>query len=750
MTFLRSMRGSLFRKYAVFLTLAVCIGLLGDGLSDIYFSNRELNVHLAEVQREQAASIAWRTGQFFREIEGHLGWLSAPPSGGNLPRLRVEVQRLLRQVPSISDVRVLDAHGHERLYVSRFEADRLHSRTDWSSNAAFRQAREGTLSYGDVYFRRETEPYLTIALPESKPGVGIILADVHLKAVWDVVSGTRIGENGYGYAVDRNGTLVAHPDSSLVQRKMNVRSLPQVQAALAGFDPSSGERAKRVTGTNLDGTEVLSTHIRIPQLNWIVFVEQPQAEANAPIREWIARSLFIMAGGLILAFLVSIRLARAMVKPIEALRLGAERLGRGEMSHRIAASSDELDAVARQFNAMAERLQESYAGLERKVEERTRELAVANRAKSRFLAGASHDLRQPVHAIGLLLSSLRSGSDPAAMRETIARAGAACDAMTELLDSLLDISRLDSGVVQPDLRAFPLSTILQRIEFDFEPEARAKGIDLRVVGTTLSTRSDPVMLRRVLFNLVSNAIRYTPRGKVLVVCRRMRDRIRIQVFDTGVGIAASEQEAVFEEFFQVSQAAGSPGLGLGLSIVRRLCETLGHRLDLKSVAGRGTAFTVWVPLAAAPLAKTAGREVRMHDIDGLAGRSVLVVDDDGEMLDTTRALLASWGCHVLTAESAHQARAELAAQRTPVDVIICDYALRGGKDGVHTVKSLGDIAGAAVVMLLTAVTDAAVVEAVTAAGYATLHKPVKPARLRSLMSYLLTPAIRRSRRAAAS
>jgi signal transduction histidine kinase len=462
------------------------------------------------------------------------------------------------------------------------------------------------------------------------------------------------------------------------------------------------------------------------------------------------RSLLIMVGGLILAFLVSIRLARAMVKPIEALRLGAERLGRGEMSHRITTSSDELDAVARQFNAMAERLQESYAELERKVEERTRELAVANRAKSRFLAGASHDLRQPVHAIGLLLSSLRSGSDPAAMRETIARAGVACDAMTELLDSLLDISRLDSGVAKPDLRAFPLSTILQRIEFDFEPEARAKGIDLRIVGTGLAARSDPVMLRRVLFNLVSNAIRYTSRGKVLVVCRRMKDSVRIQVFDTGIGIAVSHQEAVFEEFFQVSQAAGSPGLGLGLSIVRRLCGALGHRLDLKSVPGRGTVFTLWVPLVCAPLGDAVGSEAMMHEIDGLAGRSVLVVDDDGLGLDVMRALLTGWGCRVLTAGTAQQARAALAAQPGPVDVIICSYGLHGARDGIHTVKSLGDVAGAAVVMLLTPVTDAAVVEAVTAAGYSTLHKPVKPARLRSLISYLLTPAIRRSRRAAAS
>jgi signal transduction histidine kinase len=732
------LQGRLYRKYAIYLVAAVCVALLGGGISDIYFSQRELRAQLATLQRDNAFSAADKIEQFIVRIEQQVAWVASLPPSDDLSALRQEAQRLLRQAPAISHVRLLDDDGHERLFVSRFELDRVASAQDPSGDSGFRAAKSGATYFSPIYFRKETEPYMTIAMPETFHGAGIVMVEVNLKAIWNVISPIKIGQTGYAFVVDRSGVLIAHPDISLVLRKESMAALPQVADALrSSFRNDTANASREVTfGADRDGVAVLSTFVRVPRLDWIVFVEQPLAEANAPIYMAILRTTALMFAGLILALVVSLMLARRMVIPIEALRQGAKRFASGALDHRIdVRSGDELEIVADQFNAMAVELQQSYATLERRIEMRTRELEIANKAKTRFLASASHDLRQPVHALGLLISSLRGKITSPQVSETVDRAEAAIDVMVELLDGLLDISRLDAGVVQPSFSDFAVGMTLQQVAFDFEDDARDKGLDLRVRRGSVVVRSDPMMLARILRNLLSNAVRYTSTGKILLGCRRRGDHVRIEVWDTGIGIARAHQDVIFQEFFQIADAmrSDSRGLGLGLSIVKRLADLLRCPIEVCSIPGKGSVFSLTVRLGNAEALARPEHAFQELGAD-LSGRSVLVVDDEAVVLDAMHRLLDDWGCVVKTARSYDEAAA-LARQHS-FDLIVCDYDLRVAGNGIEVLGHLTSATSIAGV-LMTGDTHADVLQRAKAAGYPTLHKPVRPAKLRSLMRQLL-------------
>jgi signal transduction histidine kinase/ActR/RegA family two-component response regulator len=737
-------RGRLHRKYAVYLVAVISVALLVSGVSDIYFSQSELRSQLAALRRDDAINAADKIDEFIVRIEQQVGWLANLPPSDDLSLLRQEAQRLLRQAPAISHVRLLDTSGHEKLFVSRFELDRIASHEDLSSDANFRAAAAGATSYSPIYFRRETEPYMTIALPQSfHDDAGVVMVEVNLKAIWDVVKPIKIGRTGYAYVIDRNGVLIAHPDISLVLRQESMAALPQVREALASHAENDTRNASRQATFGLDrnGAPVLSTFVPVPRLNSIVFVEQAVSEANAPVYTAIMRTIGLMLAGLLLALAVSLTLARRMVNPIEALRRGAREFAGGVLDHRIDVhSGDELEVVADQFNAMAVELRDSYTSLERKIELRTRELEIANQAKTRFLAAASHDLRQPIHALGLLVSSLRGKATSTEVSETIDRAEAAIGVMVELLDSLLDISRLDAGVVQPTLRDCVLATTLQQVTFDFEEETRDRDLEFHVLRSRAVVRTDPTMLARILRNLVSNALRYTERGKILVGCRRRKDQVRIEVWDTGIGIAPAHQDIIFQEFFQVTDAArgGRGGLGLGLSIVKRLAELLRCTISVCSIPGKGSVFSVTVPIgdeaALATLQNMRGLDFGAN----LDGRSILVIDDDAMVLDAVQRLLRDWGCEVTTARNPEEAEAHQRAVANPIDLIICDYDLQLAENGIDALGRLMATASVPVGVLMTGDTDAEVLRRAKAAGYPLLHKPVRPAKLRSLLSQLLT------------
>ncbi|HTP82416.1 MAG TPA: GAF domain-containing protein [Alphaproteobacteria bacterium] len=369
-----AVRGRLFRKYVALFVGVVAVALLANGLFEIWFSYQEHEDSLIRIQREQAQAAGAKIEQFVQEIQNQIGWTTQLPwSAGTLEQRRFDALRLLRQVPAITELSQLDATGHEQLRVSRLAMDVVGSNADFSHDPKFTEAVAHKVYYGPVYFRRESEPYMTLALAGTRRDAGVSVAEVNLKFIWDVVSQIKVGEKGLAYVVDGNGRLIAHPDISLVLRNTDLSRLSQVRAARAG---AAGEAAEPVrVARDVQGREVLTAAAPISPLGWFMFVELPISEAYAPLYASIERSAALLAAGLVLAFLAALLLARRMVVPIQALRAGAARLGGGDLGQRIAIKTgDELEALADQFNDMAGRLEESYADLEKKVDDRTKEL----------------------------------------------------------------------------------------------------------------------------------------------------------------------------------------------------------------------------------------------------------------------------------------------------------------------------------------------------------------------------------------
>ena len=364
-------RGRLFRRYLVLILTLVTIALLASGVISVYFTYQETKSALAALQHEKALAAASRIEQYILQIERQLDYAALPQlDASNVELRRIEFLKLLRQAPEVTDVAQLDATGHERLAVSRLGMDSIGSGRDRSQEAAFREAKTGRAWFGPVYFRKETEPYMTIAIRGAGTG-GLTLADVNLKFIWDVVSRIRIGDKGKAYVVDDQGYLVAAPDIGLVLRKTNLAALPHVRAAATRR--ADGDVA--TVSTNLAGTRVLTAVAPIDSLKWNVFVEQPVSEVYAKLNASILRTGLLLLAGLVISALGALALARGMVRPIRTLEEGAQRIGAGDLDQRIdIRTGDELEALAAQFNRMSGQLRESYAGLEQKVAERTQEL----------------------------------------------------------------------------------------------------------------------------------------------------------------------------------------------------------------------------------------------------------------------------------------------------------------------------------------------------------------------------------------
>ena len=742
----RRARGPLFRQYVVYFIVLVSVALLASSLSGMYFSYRENSASLVTLQREKAVAAAYKIERYIVDIEHQIGWttlLPATTEASTLAQRRLDYFKLLRQVPSITDIAYLDAAGKEQLRVSRLSMDVVGSRRDLSRDAPFLAARSGRTYFGPVYFRKETEPYMTIAAAAGRGDGGVTVVEVNLKFIWDVVSQIRIGKAGYAYVVAGGGRLISHPDISLVLQNTNLSRLAQVRAALSEASGLGPAPPGATIAENMRGQPVLAAYAAIAPLGWAVLVEQPRSEAFAPLYASMLRTGLLLFMGLVLSVLASLALARRMVTPIRALQIGAGRIGAGALDQRIEVQTgDELEALAGEFNRMAGQLQESYSGLEQKIAQRTRELELAGQAKSRFFAAASHDLRQPMHALGLFIEQLRNHVRAPATREIVGQAEAAVAAMRNLLDGLLDISKLDAGVLTPRLEDLAVDPLLQRMESSFGPAAREVGLSLRVVPSRLVVRSDPVLLERIVLNLVSNAVRYTTSGGIVIGCRRRGGHARIEVWDSGTGIPADKQQDIFQEFFQLAhpERDRGKGLGLGLAIVERLARLLGHRIDLRSTPGKGSMFVVELPLGDAQGVAAAPATARRPGAS-LNDRLVLVVDDEALVRDGMQGLLESWGCRVLAVASGDEALAALAQEKRAPDAIICDYRLRGEENGMVVIQRLQSACAADVpAVLISGDTAPERLREAKASGYHLLHKPVQPARLRAVLSHLCSAA----------
>lgn len=637
----RAVRSRLFFKYVALLVGVVGVALLANGIFEVYFYYREHKTSLIRIQREQAEAAAAKIGQFVKEIESQLGWtVQLPWSGGSIEQRRFDALRLLRQVPAITELAQLDASGKERLRVSRLAMDVVDSGLDLSKDPKFTEAVARKIYYGPVYFRRESEPYMTLAIAGTRRDAGVSVAEVNLKLIWDVVSQIRVGERGLAYVVGPQGRLIAHPDISLVLRNTDMSGLLQVQAAQA-----DGHDQRLQEALNIQGQEVLTASAPISPLGWTMFVELPVNEAYASLYEALWRLAWVLLAALVFAIAAGMLLARRMVVPIRALSAGADRIGNGDFAQRISIKTgDELEGLANRFNDMGARLQESYATLENQVEERTKQLSESldelRTAQDRLVqteklaslgqltAGIAHEIKNPLNFVNNfsavsteLIEELNDVLKPAALegktREEV-------DELTQTLkgnlekivqhgkraDSIVKNMLLHSREGTSENRPAEINALVEESLNLAYHGARAEKAGFNI---TLERNLDPEAgtievfpqeITRVFLNLVSNGFYAATKRKEIegdgfepmlrASTRNLGNRVEIRFRDNGTGIPSEVRDKMFTPFFTTKPPGEGTGLGLSMShdiVVKQH----GGTIDVDTEPGSFTEFLIVLP-----------------------------------------------------------------------------------------------------------------------------------------------------------
>jgi signal transduction histidine kinase len=478
-------------------------------------------------------------------------------------------------------------------------------------------------------------------------------------------------------------------------------------------------------------------------------IEVSREDLEISKRDALLTALWIGAIGMLLGGLLAYRLGNWVVRPMVRISQMVKRIGEGNFATQDEVQEgDPLRELQASLNQMAKRLSWGRDELERQVETVTQALRLkkeqaesATLAKSRFLAAASHDLRQPSHALGMFVARLGQLPMDGQMRELVDNLEISVQAMQDLLDGLLDLSRLDSGNLQVRISVVDLNELLSSVRSSLESMAEAKGLRLRVRPTRLWAFSDASLLQRMVVNLVINAIRYTKSGTVLVTCRSQAQgkEVRIEVWDSGIGIPSEHHEDIFKEFYQLSNRSGDRnfGMGLGLNIVQRSAALLGHRIALRSEVDCGTRFSLM--MEAAPQSKTAlpsPSELTEAMPGNITGMQILLIEDNDNAREAVNGLLQSWGCTVHVASSLAQAMDHLLIAGIP-DLILSDFHLGATEDGIACIQTLREMAGRHIpACLISGDTNDDFLQSVAKADLPLLHKPVRPAKLRSMLRRL--------------
>lgn len=490
---------------------------------------------------------------------------------------------------------------------------------------------------------------------------------------------------------------------------------------------------------------------------------------------WGARAsiLFVAAiaalGSVIVTFIF---MYITVVRPVRHLIAVAEQQVSGDLTARVhLRSKDELGRLGDILNLLTGNLKATLENqdrineqLEARVGQRTEQLQcelsereraqaalvrakeeaeAANASKSRFLAAASHDLRQPVHAMTLFVSNLAQQVDTPKAKRTVANVNACVESLCEMFENILDVSKMASGVIQPQMEEFPIDRLLTRVQREFEGLAMDRGVELRSVRSSVVVRSDPTLLYRILSNFVSNAVKNTKQGRVLIGCRRRGDSADLQIWDTGVGIPQSEIVHVFEEFYRgpsrVRQKNGvgfGAGLGLGLSIVEHTAKLLDHSIHVSSTPNKHTRFSISLPCGVSTPSKPLEEKLggSYHDVAGLR---VLVVDDDILALRAVQSTLEDWGCIVTSTQSSDEALSILATDEPP-QILIVDYLLQKGETGLKLLSTAEAQLGLSLpAIVLSGVSSRLLEQEAERRGLVLLYKPAQPARLREALVQML-------------
>ncbi|MGZ9255798.1 MAG: sensor histidine kinase [Candidatus Binatia bacterium] len=576
---------------------------------EIFFRYRESKEHLALLQQAAATVAALKIERFIQDIETAM---KATAKGqGMAPDFKFELKRLFYLAPAITQATILDDRGRRLAQLSRLRVVSTAQDSDHSSSTAFQQARQGRSYLSPVFFARNSEPHLTIALPiEHFKGeiAGALLADVNLKYVWDVVSSIKAGKAGYAYVVARSGDLVAHPDIALVLQNRNTADLAQVRAAFG----SALETGKFREAKNIHGKDVISSFASIPRLDWAVFIERPVEEVYETLYGSLLRTSTLLLIGLAVALVASGLVARRVLRPLTRLGEGVERIGSGDLSYRVDLKTrDEIETLAEQFNKMAGALQEAYDRLEEKVTERTRELVTANERlkeldnlKSDFLSNVSHELRTPLTAIEGLAANMLDGITGTLNEkqiEYLMDVRASSDRLARLIEDLLDLSVIAAGRAEIRPAIISLDALVREVAFGLRTIAANKltDLDLSSLESGLTVWADRDRIAQVITNLIGNAIKFTPpNGQVAVSTHRNGGGwAHVTIADTGPGVAPEEAEKIFDEFYQVTRPGKekSLGVGLGLAISKKLVAMHGGKIWVESEIGKGSKFHFTLP-----------------------------------------------------------------------------------------------------------------------------------------------------------
>jgi signal transduction histidine kinase len=590
-------------------------GLISSAALEIYFRYRESQEQIARLESQTAAVVALKIERFIQDIVSAIrsSTKSREVMQGRVsPEYRFELKRLLYLTPAITEAVALDIDGVKQAQVSRAGAVSQDPRSDFASSPSFKRALKGQPDYGPVYFVQNSEPYMTITFPiEQFAGtvIGVLQAEVNLKLVWDVVSNIRTGEAGYAYVVSRSGDLIAHRDISLVLQRRNLAHLAQVKTA---FQVASGAPRPRVMlASNLEGKKVISSNAFIPSLQWLVIVERPAEEAYAPLYAAMLRTSALLLVGFSMAVLASLFLGRRVVRPLEALRRGVERIGKGDLDHRLdLKTGDEIEILADEFNQMASHLRDAYTGLERDVADRTRELTFANKKleeasqlKSLFLANVNHELRTPVSAIigyARLILRATEGQISPLQRENLQDLLNNAERLLNEIDSLLEFSKIEAGKMEVHAEPVDMNAVIQGAIATIESTLNGDSVRIvREIGSELPlVNTDREKLRQIVLNLLGNAVKFTERGKIKIAASQQNGSLKLVVSDTGIGIPKEELNKIFEEFHRGGRLSNGKyrGTGLGLAIVKKFVNLLGGEVAVESEVGKGSVFTVTLPM----------------------------------------------------------------------------------------------------------------------------------------------------------
>jgi signal transduction histidine kinase len=767
----------LFRRYVATIAGLVSVSVLtvGSILALYHYSQDQQRTH--EVQTAEARAASTSIDVYLRDIEAVLRSLSSRLSEGAAAGREAQARDFrdaLKFEPAILNIRSLDSNFLETNFVSRVDADRIESHTSQSGIRQLLEHCSLPFCYGPTFIRDQTEPFVTVAVNGDQHGQ-YLAAEISVRFIDDVLARLSIGKLGRAYVVDLQGHMLAHPDLRTLLRNSDVSRLPQVRAVRTALAQGQPELPS-VWGESPDGGTVFSSATRIVGPDWLLYIEQPAAEVLRTVETTIGVTMLVLALGIVAAFLASLLLARQLAKPILLLRDGAQRLGSGDLSAKIEIESrDEIQSVATAFNGMADSLRTLYESLESKVLARTRDLAQANEqittqarelsvlngklgvqleelkvkreaadrasaAKTRFVAAASHDLRQPMHAVGLLVGILAERQISPEISGLLHKIQHSVSALENLFETLLDISRLDAGIVTPQLICVSLDSLLESVELAHWQAAADKGLTFRVHHPRTLVHTDSALLLSMLGNLVSNAIRYTERGHIDVFCRKREQFVTVYVCDTGIGIPAAELEFIFEEFYQLSDTnrARGQGLGLGLAIVRRTAELLGYGLSARSSMSAGSVFGIRLPIATADqfrqmIPVSVGAQDSL-----LSGAFIVVVDDDQESRFATEAIFKSWRCHVIAGSCGAEVRHELSQHLRQPDLIVADYWLGNGETGLEIIQDLWRDAEMPIpAIILTADHDVARAVVAQAHDIVFLQKPANAQRIRRVVMDLI-------------